>query len=311
MRRIPAASFGAGVAAAAAAVSVLATAGGGATRAQSVERRMIVSVFDGDDNPVGDLAPRDLVVREDGAAREVLRVEPAGAGRQIAVLVDTSEAAARATRDFRAGLSAFFEAMHEGNEISLIGFGGPPRILVGSTRRLSQLQDGLGDVFGFTGSAAYLLDAMAQAAEGFTRRGSARPVLMALTTEGVDYSNVRAREVFQRVRESGAAVYTLLVAGRGRARGDPGLLGVRRQQDEVERNLVLERGPRDSGGRSTIVLTSVAVEHALMEFATELRNQHLVTYARPDALIPPERIEVRVNRAGLTARGTPLRGSRQ
>lgn len=303
MRRIPAASFVAGLAAA----TALAVAVGGA-RAQSVERRMIVTVLDGDDNPVGNLAPRDLVVREDGAAREVLRVEPAGAERQIAVLVDTSEAAARATRDFRAGLSAFFEAMHDGNEISLISFGGPPRILVGSTGSLSRLQDGLGDVFGFAGSAAYLLDAMAQAAEGFTRREAARPILMALTTEGVDYSNVRAREVFERVQESGAAVYTLLVAGRGRARADPGLLGVRRQQEEMERNLVLERGPRDSGGRSEIVLTSIAVENALLGFATELRNQFLVTYARPDALIPPERIEVAVNRAGLTARGTPLKG---
>ena len=307
MRRIPAASFVAGLAAATTVALALAVAVGGA-RAQSVERRMIVTVLDGDDNPVGNLEPRDLVVREDGAAREVLRVEPAGAERQIAVLVDTSEAAARATRDFRAGLSAFFEAMHEGNEISLISFGGPPRILVGSTGSLSRLQDGLGDVFGFAGSAAYLLDAMAQAAEGFTRRDAARPILMALTTEGVDYSNVRAREVLERVRESGAAVYTLLVAGRGRARVDPGLLDARRQQEEMERNLVLERGPRDSGGRSEIVLTSIAVENALLEFATELRNQFVVTYARPGALIPPERIEVAVNRAGLTARGTPLKG---
>ena len=301
MRHGAAALLAAGVAAAA----VLVAAGG--ALAQSVERRMIVTVLDGDELPVGGLGPRDIEIREDGTAREVLRVEPAGGGRQIAVLVDTSEAAARATRDFRAGLSAFFDALHEGNEISLIGFGGPPRILVGSTRSLSQLQDGLGDVFGFAGSAAYLLDAMAQAAEGFVRRESARPVLMALTTEGVDYSNVRAREVFERVRESGAAVYTLLVAGRGRARADPGLLGARRQQDEVERNLVLERGPRDSGGRSKIVLTSNAVENALLEFAAELRGQLLVTYARPDALIPPERIEVAVNRAGLTARGTPLK----
>ena len=308
MQRTRTASFAGGAAAVAALALAAALAAPGEARAQSVERRMIVTVLDGDDRPVAGLTPRDFEIREDGAAREVLRVEPAGAGRQIAVLVDTSEAAARATRDFRAGLSAFFQAMHEGNEISLISFGGPPRILVGSTPNLERLQDGLGGVFGFTGSAAYLLDAMAQAAEGFTRRESARPVLVALTTEGVDYSNVRARQVSERVRESGAAVYTLLVAGRGRARMDPGLVGVGRQQAEVERNLVLERGPRDSGGRSKVVLTSIAVENALLEFAAELRNQFLVTYARPGALIPPERAEVAVNRAGLTARGTPLKG---
>ena len=302
MRRNSTASLVVGVAAA---VAVL-VAGGG-TGAQSVERHMLVTVLDDDDVPVGGLGPRDLTIREDGASREVLRVAPAGGGRQIAVLVDTSEAAARATRDFRAGLSAFFEALLEGNEISLISFGGPPRILVNSTTNLARLQDGIGDVFGFAGSAAYLLDAMAQAAEGFTRRDSARPVLVALTTEGLDYSYVRAREVLDRVRESGAAVYTLQVAGRGGTRPDAGLSALSRQQAEVERNLVLERGPRDSGGRNRIVLSSRAVERALLEFATELRNQLLVTYARPDALIPPERIEVAVNRAGLTARGIPLK----
>ncbi|MCE2514050.1 MAG: hypothetical protein J4F37_03390 [Acidobacteria bacterium] len=304
MRRISGASFAGGMAAFIALAVVPATVGG--LRAQSVERQMIVTVLDGDDEPVDGLAARDFVVREDGASREVLRVEPAGGGRQIAVLVDTSQAAARATRDFRAGLEAFFEAMHDGNEISLISFGGPPRILVGSTTSLARLRDGLGGVFGFAQSAAYLLDAMAQAAEGFARRESPRPVLVALTTEGVDYSNVRSRRVFERVRESGAAVYTLLVAGRGSA-GRADFADAGRQRAEMERNLVLERGPRDSGGRSEIVLTSLGVEHALLEFATELRNQHLVTYARPDALIPPERIEVEVNRAGLSARGTPLK----
>ena len=308
MRRIPAASFVAGLAAAAAVAVALAFADGG-VRAQSVERRMIVTVLDGDDNPVGNLEPRDLVVREDGAAREVLRVEPAGAERQIAVLVDTSEAAARATRDFRAGLSGFFEAMHEGNEISLISFGGPPRILVGSTGSLSRLQDGLGDVFGFAGSAAYLLDAMAQAAEGFARREAARPILMALTTEGVDYSNVRAREVFERVHESGAAVYTLLVAGRG-----PGPRRPRppRRETPAGRDGA-QPGSRARTARQRRPQRDRAHEHRRRERADGVRNrapQPVPRSPTPDPMRSSRRSvsRSRSTATGLTARGTPLKG---
>ncbi len=276
---------------------------------QSTERQLIVTVLGDDGAPVEGLGTTDFVVREDGATREVLRAETAGAGRQIALLVDTSQAAADSIGDFREGLTEFLEAMHDGNEISLLGFGGPPRILVPSTTNLASLQEGVGDVFGFPGTAAYLLDAMSQAAEGFARRESARPVLVALTTEGLDYSNASSRQVLQRVQESGAAVYTLVVLGRSGLNADPSLSPSDLRRLEIERNIVLERGPRDSGGDRRNVLTSTAVGHALRELATELRNQYLVTYSRPDALIPPEGIEVAVTRAGLTARGTPLRGN--
>ena len=70
---------------------------------------------------------------------------------------------------------------------------------------------------------------------------------------------------------------------------------------------MLERGPEDSGGHRRDLLTSTAVERAMRETTVELRNQYLVVYARPDALIPPEQIEVGVKRAGLTVRGTLLK----
>lgn len=275
---------------------------------QSNARRMIVTVTDDDGAPVGGLGPTDFVIREDGNAREVLSVGPAGAGRQIALLVDTSQAAARALVDFRNGLTAFIDGMSEGNEISLITFGGPPRILVESTTSAVRLADGIDDLFALPGQAAYMLDALDQTAEGFARREVPRPLMVVLTTEGIDYSNRSARRVLERIDESGAAVYTLsLRVGRNAFAASPNISALELRNQEIDRDLVLERGPGNSGGRHRDLLASLAIGRAMQEIVEELRNQYLVVYSRPDALIPPEEITVNVEQQGLTARGTPLR----
>ena len=77
---------------------------------QSVERSLAVAVIDGDGAPVPGLGPADFVVREDGVRREVLRVRQDPAPLQIALLVDTSEAAGRAIGSFRKGVGAFIDA---------------------------------------------------------------------------------------------------------------------------------------------------------------------------------------------------------
>lgn len=271
--------------------------------AQSSERLLLVSVLDGDGAPVTGLAASDFRIREDDAAREVLRAEPAGAGRQIALLVDTSEAAVRAASDFRRGLSAFVDGMQGDNRIAIVTFGGPPRILVETTGDPERLRSGIDRVFPQSGQAAYLLDAMHEVSEGFIRRRAERPVLVAVTAESLDdYSNRSGREVLERIDESGAAVYTLSVGARRAA-----AFGTHTLQLQFERDLVLARGAADSGGRHRDLLVSSALEGAMRELVAELRNQYLVVYSRPDLLVPPEQVRVRVDRPGLTARGTLLR----
>jgi hypothetical protein len=47
-------------------------------------------------------------------------------------------------------------------------------------------------------------------------------------------------------------------------------------------------------------------ERAIRDLANDLRSQYVIVYSSPDALIPPDRIEVDVNRDDLDARGTPI-----
>ena len=131
---------------------------------------MFVSVLDENGSPVPDLQVSDFLVREDGALREVVRVARATAPIQLAILVDTSQAAIPAILHIRNGLHAFVEAMHEGNDLSLITFGGPPRILVDVTRDRERLDAGVDRVFAYSDTAAYLLDAIRETGRGFQRR---------------------------------------------------------------------------------------------------------------------------------------------
>ena len=286
-------------------ISLLAAVG---LQGQSREHHILVSVLDPDDAPVGGLGISDFSIDEDGNSREILSVSQAGAGRQIALLVDTSQAATRSLVEFRNGLTAFVEQMSEGNQISIITFGGPPRIQVALTRETSRLTDGIGNLFALPDQAAYMLDALDQTAEGFSRQNASRPLIVVLTTEGIDYSYTSARRVIDTIEESGAAIYTLsLRVGRNAFSATPNISTLELRNQDFERDLLLERGPRNSGGRHRDLLTSLAINDAMQDIVSELLNQYLVVYSRPDTLVPPETITVRMNRQELTARGTPLR----
>lgn len=288
---------------------VLGSAGGSPRAQGGSERAMFVSVLDSNKVPVEGLAPADFVVEEDGAEREVLRVGRATAPMQIALLVDTSASAAFATRDVRNGLESFVAEIHEGNEIALVTFGGPPRILVESTGRLDRLRDGIGRIFAFSDSAAYLLDALVETARGFERRAAPRPVIVVVTSEGVDYSKYDSTRVLAALQAAHVAAHMIVLRDgpnttlRASQNGG-GELG----HSLLQRDLVLAQGPETTGGHRRDVLISTATVDALGRLAAIIGSQYEVVYSRPASLIPPDEIAVRMVRDDLSARGTPVRG---
>ena len=70
------------------------------------------------------------------------------------------------------------------------------------------------------------------------------------------------------------------------------------------RDIVIDQGPRTTGGRREEILTGMALTGTLKQLADELTHQYRVTYARPQTLIPPQRVTVAAAKPGLTARGT-------
>src|SRR3954468_18092261 len=160
-----------------------------AQRGDVRNRDIYVSAVDRQGAPVTGLTAADFVVKEDGAAREVLAAKPATEPMQIAVLIDDSSAASDATSFLREGLLAFLERMRGHAEIGLITVGERPTVLAAYTSDTEVLNDKVKRLFPRANSGAYLLDAISEASKALAKREAARPVILAITFEGTEYSN--------------------------------------------------------------------------------------------------------------------------
>lgn len=270
--------------------------------ARARERGMYVSVVNRDGTPVTDLSAREFVVREDGVAREVLMAERADDPITIALLVDNSQAATPVMADVRRALKAFVERMGGANPIAVTTVAERPTIVQDYTLLVPQLTRGVERIFPVPGSGAYLLQALREVSTGFTRRDFDRGVMLAITTEGPEFSDLDYEQVLPSLRQSGAALNAFVF--HASSAPDPASDSVR------NRALVLDLGPRLTGGRRENLLSSMALDGALAKLADQLANEYRITYGRPESLIPPEKIEVSVTRPGLDARGTPIRPRR-
>jgi hypothetical protein len=271
--------------------------------AQTPQRGMYVSVVDDAGAPVPDLGASDFIVREDNVAREVLRAAPATEPMQIAVLVDTSQTARNDISHMRQALPPFVTALTNPdergtkNEVALIAFGERPTIFTDYSTDPAALTKGINRIWATRGSGAYFVDAVLEVTQGFKKREAQRPVIVAIVAEGAELSYKRYDQVLEPLRNSGAALYVLMLGSPTSDISDEGR----------SRSILTDQGTASTGGQREQLLTSMALPDRLKQLANRLTHQYRVTYARPQSLIPPEKITVAAARSGLTARGTPIR----
>jgi len=268
--------------------------------AQAIERSMTVSVVDEAGAPISDLGPTDFIIREDNAAREILSVGPATEPMHIALLVDTSRAARENIAHYRTALPPFVATLINANatgaknQVAVLAFGERPTVITNYTSSLTELERGINRLWALDDTGAYLLDAVYEVCQGFEKRETRRPVIVAITQEGKEFSYRHYDQVLGPLRESGAPFHAIML-------GQPsGSL----DEEARSRNIVLDEGPRGTGGSREQLLTPMALTAALKQLATVLTHQYLVTYAHPDSLIPPERVTVTAKASGMKARGT-------
>lgn len=255
-------------------------------------RRVYVSVVDSKGAPVKGMTATDFTVREDRTAREVLSAEPATEPMQVALLIDDSQAATSMIQPLREAITDFIQKLQGKAEIALITFGERPTTIVEYTTNQELLKKGIGRIFARPSAGPYLLEALVDASRGLERRKAARPVIVAISIEGLEFSNQHYQQVLEAVERSGATLHVLAV-------GSPSSS----QTDEMRnRNMVIAEGTERSGGRREQVLADSALPETMRELADELLNQYVVTYSRPETLIPPQRIEVTSTKSDVKVR---------
>jgi len=248
-------------------------------------------VVDKAGSPVLDLTARDFIVREDGQAREVLRVTRDTDPLQIALLVDNSIAMRDRLTLLRKSVAAFVDATRADAPLALITLAERPTIAVGYTIDRAALHHAIDKMFAYD-AGNYLLDGIAETSQGLAKRTMWRSVVVVLTGLGPELSYRQYTEVMRIFGESGAALHVLQVG-----------MGIGGQGREI----VLSKGSAETGGRYEQVLSVTGLEQKARQLAAEISNQYRVVYARPDRLVPPKTTVISARDTALKARGMLLR----
>jgi VWFA-related protein len=257
------------------------------------QHQAIASVVDKDGKPIEGLSVADFVVREDGTAREVLKVENATTPMQIVLLADTSGGMQLILPDLRKGLEQFAGTLWRqspDSEIALMEYGERPNQVAGFSKTFDVLDHGIKELNEHSGSGAYLLEAILEAANLLKKKEATRPIIVAFDNEtSREFSN----QTYQQVEETLQKTKTVLWSVELHSSGGGGM-----SEEVRNRNVVLGDSTRKSGGTRDTLIDRMGIESKLTEMADRLASQYLITYGRPDRMIPPSKLEITVKRPG-------------
>jgi hypothetical protein len=253
---------------------------------------------------VSDLTALDVTVREGGRERAITDVSPAKDRLRVAVVVDELLAP---DPTIRRATFALAQRLAEAGDLALYLVGQQSRQVVDYTTDLSRFAAALN---AFPIRAQYpgtIVQALRDIARD-QRSREGRRVIVAIAPEIPQASTVTAEAVFNELRDGGTALYAATFAG---WRTRPGTLveqpATRLEggdlTQEVERDRVLNDGPRQSGG---FRVTSTRIDDlaaALGRMADDLLHQYRVTYELAPGTRADGRVSIGARRKGLTVRG--------
>jgi hypothetical protein len=266
----------------------------GAAQGGHGEQHLLVTALADATTPATGLKASDFTIREDGLAREVLRVEPAPPPSHVMLLVDDSQASERSIQFLRSGLAKFIarmNALKPAPQLALMTFGERPTMRADFAPKPDAVQAAAAGLFAVPGSGSYLLQALMDACKDLGKRSAVNPVIVVFAAEtGPEFSSERREQVAGALKGVGASLWPIVLQ-------DPG--GMDQTPEGLERAVVLGDVVTESGGLARTLLSNQSIEPAYDELAALLASRYLVAYSRPDQLIPPTTVEVASRRDGV------------
>ena len=189
-----------------------------------VARTVYVTVTDGKGRAITDLTPADFTVKEGGKDRDIVTAEPATARMQVSLLVEE-----RLIGDgsIRMGMFEFMKRLQGAADIGLITIGIRNQTHVEHTADLNMLAAALNKLTLNPGPQSNLTEGVLALAESVGQQKAARPVIVAIALSGGQAGGPAANTVLTQLRQSGAVMHAVTLAGEARAQKASGAWGTR------------------------------------------------------------------------------------
>jgi hypothetical protein len=263
------------------------------------ERSILVSATNNKDVPVEGLTPADFVVRENGVAREVIRVSPAPPPSHVVLLIDDSSVMQQAVSHLRDALPLFIGRMTElspSPQIGLWTFGERPTKRADVSPNPEPAIAAAKKLFAITNAGGYLLQGIIEVSQDLRKKEAPQPVIVVFVNEGgVEFSGDVRTQVADALKRIGASLWSVALQQGAQPMGS---------QELRERAAVLGDVTADSGGMNKVILTQQSIDSGFTLVATLIKSRYLVTYGRPDSLVPPDKIEVTPKRSDVRMRSS-------
>jgi hypothetical protein len=261
--------------------------------ADAAERTVYVTIVDGKGVAVKDLTAAELVVKEGGKEREVVKAAPAAAKMRLTLAVEERLMADAAVRQ---GMFAFVKQVIDTAEIRLVTIGLRNTTIADYTTAPDALVAALNKMTLNPRPDSNVGEGVLEVASELAAARVDRPVLVVLAISG-GQAGVDPRSVLDKVRQSGATMSAVTLAGGGGEAGGVGSIA-----DQSGREQILGDGPKQSGGRRIEVPSTGAFPKALLQVADDLLAQYAITYTLPDGVKPDKRFGISSKRKGVTLR---------